>query len=51
MKRTTLYAFILGVMEFRQNFTTHFDGYQIEAYDRGRELAHKFTLRAFEGAQ
>lgn len=48
MKRTTLYAFLLGLWEFRQMTTTHFDGYQIEAYDSGRDLAHKLTLRAFD---
>ena len=48
MKRTTLYAWLIGVMEFRQTFTTHFDGYQIEAYDKGRDLAHRLTLRAYD---
>ena len=49
-------AFIRGILEFRQSCTwadparnaencyTEKD----EAYDRGRELAHRFTLRMFE---
>lgn len=39
-------AFITGIIEFRSDFTTHFD--QTEAYDYGRELAHRITLRKFE---
>lgn len=42
-------AFFLGLVEFRSAFTTHFDGYgETLAYDLGRELAHKLTLRRFE---
>lgn len=47
-------AFLRGVLEFRRDFTwadpdredwyTDLD----EAYDHGRELAHKLTLRKFE---
>lgn len=48
MKR--LRAFLLGVLEFRQDITTHFGGDLIETYDRGRELAHKMTLRHWEAA-
>lgn len=43
-----LYAFGLGMMEFRSDFTTHFDSNLIETYDAGRELAHKLTFRYFE---
>lgn len=39
-------AFITGIIEFRSDFTTHFDN--IEAYDLGRELAHLITFRKFE---
>ncbi len=43
-----LRAFILGLREFRQNATTHFDEDLIEAYDTGRDLAHKLTFRRFD---
>lgn len=46
---TKLRAFILGVVEFRLSFTTHFeDEALLEAYDTGRELAHKLTFRRLE---
>lgn len=42
-------AFILGMLEFRSDFTTHFSEWgAMRAYDYGRELAHRFTLRRFE---
>ena len=42
-------AFIQGIAEFRQAFTPHFDDWQLsKAYEKGREIAHKFTLRHFE---
>ena len=42
-------AFILGVVEFRSAFTTHFENYaDLLSYDTGRELAHKPTFRRFE---
>lgn len=46
-------AFLLGVREFRLSFTTAYDDPDLgAAYDRGREFAHKITLRQFEeGAQ
>lgn len=44
-----LQAFILGMREFRSSFTTNFDHTELqEAYDSGRELAHRLTLRHFE---
>lgn len=45
-----LKAFLLGLCEFRSSLTTHFEGHQGEAYDRGRELAHRLTWRLFEQA-
>jgi hypothetical protein len=45
---TTLKAFVLGVIEFRLSFTTHFDYPEIESYDWGREIAHRLTLRYWE---
>ena len=46
---TKIKAFFLGLVEFRSAFTTHFDDYGATlAYDLGRELAHKLTLRRFE---
>ncbi len=41
-------AFILGLREFRQSTTTHFDEDLIEAYDTGRDLAHRLTFRQYE---
>lgn len=41
--------FVLGVIEFRQGFTTHVEtDSQIAAYDWGREFAHVVTLRRFD---
>lgn len=46
---TNIKAFLLGLVEFRSAFTTHFENYEASlAYDTGRELAHKLTLRRFE---
>lgn len=45
-----LRAFFLGMIEFRTEFTTYFGDYDlIEAYDSGRDLAHRLTFRRFEG--
>jgi len=41
-------AFLLGVREFRRDLTTHFGEDLIEVYDRGREFAHKVTLRYWD---
>ena len=42
-------AFLQGMWEFRLSFTTHYDDYAlVTAYDSGRELAHKLTLRKFD---
>lgn len=41
-------AFLLGVKEYRSSWTTHFDPELIQAYDVGRELAHRFTRRKYE---
>jgi hypothetical protein len=51
-----LYAFLLGVCEFKQDITSGFDGDEEgergcalqHAYEAGREWAHRLTLRAFE---
>lgn len=45
----TLKAFLLGMREFRSDFTTHCEGEE-EAYEWGREIAHRLTLRRFEAA-
>lgn len=42
-----LKAFIYGVLEFRSNITLNF-GDNMEAYDIGRDLAHRLTLRVFD---
>lgn len=42
-------AFLLGVVEFRSMYTTHFSRYsEMLAYDSGRDLAHRLTFRKFE---
>ncbi len=42
-------AFLLGVREFRTDFTTHFeDEGLLEVYDLGREMAHRATFRRFD---
>lgn len=47
MKR--LYAYLLGMWEFRSGFTTHFENWDLMCtYDEGRDMAHRLTLRRFE---
>lgn len=41
-------AFALGVREFRSSWTTHYEGSLANAYDWGREIAHRATFRHFE---
>jgi hypothetical protein len=44
-----LQAFILGMIEFRSDFTTHYDDLDVlEAYDRGRDFAHAITFRHWD---
>lgn len=48
-------AFLMGMREFRQSFTTSYAGHPNEgelsdAYDNGRELAHKLTFRHWDHA-
>lgn len=44
-----LRAFLLGVQEFRLSITTCLDdGDLSEAYDSGREWAHRLTFRRYE---
>jgi hypothetical protein len=44
-----LCAFIMGVREFRSDYTTWYaDWGLMQAYDSGREWAHKLTLRRYE---
>jgi len=47
IKSTRLYAWTLGVYEFRRIMTTSMNGTQ-ESYDRGRMFAHKATCRIFD---
>lgn len=42
-----IFAFLLGVWEFRSNVTTSQTD-TINAYDCGREWAHRLTFRKFE---
>lgn len=44
----TLRILALAAKEFRSDVTTHFDYPEIETYDKGREWAHRLTLRLFE---
>ena len=43
-----VYAYLLGMWEFRTDFTTYFGGDLIETYDAGRDMAHRLTFRKFE---
>jgi hypothetical protein len=43
-------AFFLGVREFRSDCTTNPGGDLIEAYDLGREWAHRVTFRLWDAA-
>lgn len=48
-RTTMLKAFLLGVIEFRRSLTTSFEDYELlEAYDRGRDLAHRITFRHWD---
>lgn len=41
-------AFVLGVREFRSGVTSNPGEDLIEAYDTGRELAHRVTFRRWD---
>jgi hypothetical protein len=43
-----LFAFLHGVIEFRSDVTAHYDDLAALWYDRGRELAHRVTLRHWD---
>jgi hypothetical protein len=43
-----IYYFLLGMLEFRSDWTTNPGTDHIEAYDAGRDLAHRLTLRHFD---
>ena len=50
-----LLAFLNGMREFRSDFTTNYDHVETdegdalqEAYDLGREWAHRLTLRRYD---
>lgn len=45
---TKLRAYLLGIREFRSDFTTHFDYPLIETYDAGRDMAHRLTFRRWD---
>lgn len=51
----TILAFLNGMWEFRSDFTTNYDHANTEegdrlqeAYDSGREWAHRVTLRRYD---
>lgn len=46
-----LRAFALGIREFRSDWTTSVDDEVVETYDRGRSLAHRLTMRKWDGAR
>lgn len=42
-------AFLNGMKEFRLSLTTHYDDLNLlEAYDTGRDLAHRLTFRRYD---
>ncbi len=41
-------AFLLGIKEFRSDLTSSPE--EIEAYDWGREIAHRLTFRRFDSS-
>ncbi len=41
-------AFILGMIEFRSDCTTNVGDDDMDAYDSGRDFAHKITFRYFD---
>lgn len=42
-------CFVIGFAEFRQTVTPHITDLGMrDAYDAGRELAHRLTLRRYE---
>jgi hypothetical protein len=44
-----LKAFILGIKEFKLTYTTHIKNYnESVCYEKGRDFAHKITLRYFD---
>jgi hypothetical protein len=44
-----IYAYLMGVWEFRSDFTLSFDDYALDyAYDCGRDMAHALTLRYWD---
>jgi hypothetical protein len=43
-----LRVWLLGVWEFRSDFTTYLGGDLIETYDAGREFAHRVTFRIWD---
>jgi len=44
-----LKAFVYGVIEFRYTVTSHYADYALQdAYEWGREWAHRLTFRYYE---
>ena len=44
-----LKAFFVGMSEFRISMTTSYNNENMRvAYDRGRDMAHRLTLRRYE---
>ena len=44
----TIRVYLLGMWEFRSNWTTYVGYGWSEIYDSGRDMAHRLTLRRFE---
>lgn len=42
-----LKSFLLGVIEFRSDLTTNCGNHEA-VYDRGRDMAHRLTLRRWD---
>lgn len=48
-RRALHLSFILGMVEFRSDLTTgFFEQHLQDAYDCGRDLAHRLTFRRFD---
>lgn len=43
-----LLAYLHGMWEFRTDFTTSYAWDLIDYYDRGRDMAHRLTLRYWD---
>jgi hypothetical protein len=46
---TKIKAFITGMIEFKNSFTTRYENYDLTiSYEHGRNLSHKLTFNRYE---